>query len=236
MDSIESLLKREITLVFLISLFLILGWVIFDNALYFGFFDESADAATSTINVTVTESFTFTVVSGSTVAFGNISSDTRYSTHETMFSIDTNSADGWNVTAGRDRVNAALVSDGNTSVNISDGGATGPDPLTGGVPSCSTATIWPNSNASRGLGFTVFSASAATTIKDSCWGTGGNNISVLNKYAAFPTSASALKIIRNANNDTTTQRFTVGYLLEIRSTQQATNYTGDIVYTGTAAP
>mgnify|MGYP001618907332 FL=1 len=235
MDKIKDV-KKEISVISLIALGVLVGWVVYDNYLYFALFPgaRQASAANIGLSVTVSETFTFSIVSGSQIPFGSIANGTKYNTHETVMSVLTNSADGWSVTAGRDRTNSTFVSDGAPSTYINDTGTAGPEPATN-VPSC-TAAVWPAVGTSRGLGFSVFSASAATSIKDSCWGTGGHTNDTLNKYAALAASVSATKIARNAAVDTSTQYISVGYLLEILSSQGATSYKGEVIYSGTQAP
>lgn len=233
----KKIMKKEISVISLIVLGVLLGWVVYDNYLYFALFPgaRQASAANTGFSVSITESFAFSIVSGSQIPFGAITSGNKYATHETVMSVVTNSADGWSVTAGRDRTNSTLVSDGAPTIYINDTGTAGPEPAAN-VPTTCGAAIWPTAGTSRGLGFSVFSASAATSIKDSCWGTGGHTNDALNKYAALATSVSPTKIVRNAAIDASTQYISVGYLLEILASQGATSYEGEVIYSGTQSP
>ncbi len=188
-------------------------------------------------------SLTLTLDGGGVVAFGTITSGTRL-TGTTRLKVTQTSATSINITAGRQRANttpATLASNAfpNIVSNQIDDDINGIDVFNGISPGCTTVgshpAIWPSQGAvSTGLGFSNW---AASTGKDTtCWGTGTTQSDSLNQYAALQASSSASSFINISSSPPATLYTSIGYSLEVRSTQKATLYSGGVVFTATALP
>lgn len=240
-DSNNNILKEiKITVVLGLAIFFV--WTVTDNSFYFSFFNPpSAEAASSagtgTVTVTVASNITITIDGtcnndntcdlDSTAAFGTLTAATANDANVRVKSV---SNDTITLAVGRDRVNPAttLASSADTSVNISDT-AGGVDVFTGCVSP--VPQVWAN-GSSTGLGFSVW---AASNNKDTaCWGTGSTDSDALNEYAALQASASASTAW--TTTAVGTQYASVGFTIDVTTTQRATTYTGDVVFTGTTAP
>lgn len=233
----------EIKTLSILGVVLFFAWTVYDNGLYFSFFNPlPAEAATSagtgTLSLTVGPSITLTIDgtcnndnscdADSAASFGTLTAGTANDSNVRVKSV---SNDTVTLAVGRDRATpaTALASAADpTNINISDT-AGGINVFTGCV---SPATAVWGDGSSTGLGFSVW---AATENKDNtCWGTGTTDSDALNKYAALQASASA----STAWTSTTigTRYASVGFSLGVSATQQATTYAGDVVFTGTTTP
>lgn len=223
-------MKKEIVYIGTIALILFLGWSLYDNQQYFRALDiKLAKATTSaaTLNASVAAgAVSLTVVSGSTVQFGTITAGTaRYSS--TDFYVSCN--DTVDVSFGRDRSSptTTLASGADPSTyNISDTSG-GIDAFTG----CSSpvTAVWGAS--STGLGFSLYKAAEA---KDTtCWGDGTTKTDANNKYAALQASSGA-STAWTTTTIATDIYASVGWALDVSSSQYATSYTGQVVINATA--
>ncbi|MCC6934717.1 MAG: hypothetical protein IT406_03480 [Candidatus Yanofskybacteria bacterium] len=180
-------------------------------------------------------SLTLTIESGGTVSFGTLGFQSRV-TRTTNLRIDTTNATGYQLSAGRQRAiaNVTLASSANPgSVYIDDIG--GGIDVFGGLGGSCGAAQWPAaSGASTGLGFTVW---AASINKDTtCWGAGSTESAIENRYAALQASSAASAFLSATSNSPNPSFASVGYSLEITQLQQATGYSGQVIFTGTTAP
>jgi hypothetical protein len=234
---------KEIKIITILGLVLFFAWTTYDNNIYFSFFnppttEAATSAGTATVEVTIGSSITFTIVgtcnndntcdANASASFGTITVGTANDSNVRVKSV---SNDTITLAIGRRRAGPAttLASSADaTNINISDT-AGGIDVFTGcGSP---VTQAWGN-GVSTGLGFSVWGAS---NNKDTtCWGTGTTDSDALNKYAALQASASA-----NSAWTTTaigTQYASAGFTLDVTTTQQATTYTGGVIFTGTTTP
>ncbi|GEM_PF-7107999 len=189
-----------------------------------------------------TTSLTLTLDGGATIAFGTLANGTRV-TNTTRLKVTQTGAGSVNITAGRQRANstpATLASNAAPAIlsNQIDDDIDGID-VFNGISNCSTVgshpAIWPSqSGVSTGLGFSNW---AASTGKDTtCWGTGTTVADSLNQYAVLQASSSASSFINIASSPPATLYASVGYSLEVKSTQKATVYSGGVVFTATSLP
>ena len=88
---------------------------------------------------------------------------------------------------------------------------------------------------STGLGFTLW-ADSNTSKETACWGTGTTETDTLNRYAALEASAAASSFINIAASPPATLYTSIGYSLDVGSTQKATDYDGGVVFTATVSP
>lgn len=239
--------KKELYILGVIFFALVIAWNIYDyrGSIVSSVRPEALAAAQShsaSLSVTVAQSITLTQVIGATVAFGTLTPGTPV-TGKTGLQISTNGA-GMNITAGHQKAiaNATLAS-GNIPVTsqktICDqksgcaaGTIAGNIIAFAGLP-CAAAT-WVN-GTSLGLGFSVYGFTGGSA-KAACWGTGTTSIDPLNKYAALQASASASSIISSTGYTNANTITSVGYKLDVSSSQQATSYNGGVVYTATSTP
>jgi len=180
--------------------------------------------AGATINLTITET---------TINLGSVNAGTRV-TATTQIKIDTNSANGYEVSVGRDRSNPAhtLASEADPqNVYISD--TAGGINVFDGLTTCNAPAVWV-SGSSTGLGFTLYESDID---KDtSCWGTGITETDANNKYAALQASASASAFLDTTSNTPNPSYASVGWSLDVSPIQRATDYTGQVVFTATVNP
>ena len=193
-------------------------------------------AWSNTRSFTVTaggDTMTLTIDAGSWINFSSITISQKIANLTTRLKVDTNSADGWTVTAGRDHVGTGILYSRGDGTEINDA-STGINNMTDSLPApCNTET-WPVSvDISSGLGFTVW---ASDTKDTTCWGTGTTVSDTLNKYAAFPASASPATIVGDTNAVPNPSYHSVGYSLEVLNTQKATSYEGDVIFSATTSP
>jgi len=227
------MIKKEIIWVGIVAVVLFVGWSLYDNQQYFRVLDikpAEATTATATLNASVAAgAVTLQITSGGTVDFGTITAGTpKYSS--TDFYVSAN--DTVNVSFGRKRSNPAttLASSANpSSYNISDT-AGGVDVFTG----CSSpvTAVWV-SGSSTGLGFSLYKASENKNT--TCWGTGTSKTDSANKYAALQASSSASTAWTTVSIATNVYA-SVGWVLDVPTSQAATSYTGDVIINATATP
>ena len=114
-------------------------------------------------------------------------------------------------------------------INIDDNEATNGLQEFGGDET--TTAIWLDAT-SIGLGFTVWDASVNKN--ETYWGAGSSVGDNANRYAALPASASSFTIW--TTNATGTQYASIGWSLDVASTQQATTYSGFVIFKATTTP
>lgn len=236
-------MNKKLTIFLSIVGVMFTAWVGVDNKIYFDFFaPEEAIAATgsgtSTLNVTVAPSITFTIDGtcdndntcdlNAAASFGTITAGTANDANVRVKSV---SNDTVTLAVGRDRASPAhaLASSADPSNIFVSDTAGGLDVFTGcGSP---VSQLWSN-GTSTGLGFSVW---AATENKDTtCWGSGTTDSDANNKYAALQASSAASTAWISTSSGT--KYASVGFTLDVTTVQRATTYTGDIVFTGTTTP
>jgi len=79
------------------------------------------------------------------------------------------------------------------------------------------------------LGFTVYASSA--TKNTAWWGTGTTKDDALNKYAGFP--ADETTIMEHTGYTSAETTTSIGYKLDVQSTQVSGDYDGEVIYTAT---
>jgi len=234
---------KEIKIITVLGLALFFSWTTYDNGLYFSFFNSStAEAATSpatgTVTVTVASNITISIDGTCnndntcdldvTAQFGTLGAGTA---NDANVRVKTDSNTTVTLTIGRDRSSptTTLASSADaTNINISDT-AGGIDVFTGCVSP--VTQTWVDAS-STGLGFSLW---AATENKDTtCWGTGVNDSDANNKYAALQASSSASTIWTTTSSGI--KYASVGYTLDITTSQRSTSYTGDVIFTATTTP
>jgi len=163
-----------------------------------------------------------------TASFGSVTAGTANDSNVRVKSV---SNDTVSLAVGRDRATPAVSLASSTdasNTNISDT-AGGVDVFTG----CTSPVpqTWAN-GSSTGMGFSLW---AATENKDNtCWGTGTSDSDALNEYAALQASAAASTAWSSTSNGT--KYASVGFTLDVTTTQRGTTYTGVVVFTGTTTP
>lgn len=159
----------------------------------------------------------FTVAPSRTVSFGDVTPETpvtgytdlKVRTDAPQFILKTKRAD----TAG---TTMDLISDNSKDI---------PDRTPwNGVDS---ATTW--GLGEYMLGFTVYASNA--TKNTTWWGTGTTKDDALNKYAGFP--ADETTIMQHTGYTSSETTTSVGYKLNVQSTQVSGDYDGEVIYTAT---
>ncbi len=237
-------LKKEFYILVLIFIGIILSWNAYDYRTSLVGGSEAMAAATgkiASLSVTVAQSITLTQTTGGTVAFGTLTAGTRV-TGATGLTVLTNGT-GMNISAGRQRANT-------TSATLASGAAPGIvsnqiDDDAGGIDvfssisNCAVATSHPSiwgSGSSTGLGFSNYAFRGGSAKSTTCWGSGTTTTDALNQYAALQASASAASFISSNGYSAGNTNVSIGYSLDVITTQKATAYSGGIVFTATSNP
>lgn len=234
---------KEVKVITILGLIFFFAWTVYDNGLYFSFFNPStAQAATgsgtATVEVTIQSSITFSIAgtcnndntcdTNASASFGTITAGTANDSNVQVKSV---SNDTITLAIGRRRATPAttLASSADAAnINISDT-AGGIDVFTGCVSPVTQA--WKD-GVSTGLGFSVWKAS---NNKDTtCWGSGTTDSDANNKYAALQASSSATSAWTTTAIGT--QYASAGFSLDVTTAQQATTYSGGVIFTGTTTP
>lgn len=98
-----------------------------------------------------------------------------------------------------------------------------------GIGGCPANTdVW----SGTGFGFTVWGATANKST--TCWGTGTAQLDAFNEYAGFPTTTTT---IHTVTSGPVAGSFTsIGYKVDVPTTQKSGTYSGPVTYTATATP
>ena len=156
-----------------------------------------------------------------TVNLGNLTPGTPV-TGSSVCTATTNANGGYNLAVRKDDATDTTM-DKNTeaAVNIADLTAWDPTDL-------GNAAVW----SGTGLGFTVFESTA--TKNTDWWGTGSTVTDAANKYAGF--NAAQTDIMRHTAYADLATTTTIGYKLDVPSTQKSGAYSGAITYQATTTP
>jgi hypothetical protein len=162
-----------------------------------------------------------------TVNLGNLTPGTPV-TGTSACRAETNANGGYNLAVRRDdATETTMDKDSEPTVNIADLTAWDPAATAG----AGNAIVWDEDNT-VGLGFTVFASEA--TKNTTWWGTGANVTDAANKYAGFaPAQTDIMRHTAYVGTPTTTS---VGYKLDVPSTQKSGIYSGAITYQATTTP
>ena len=187
---------------------------------------REAQAATATYGVTlqtnVQEVITLTCDSA-TVNLGNLTPGTPV-TGTSVCTGTTNANGGYNLAVLRNDATTTMDKTTDQTVDITDKTTWDPTASAG----AGNAVTW----AGTGLGFTVFASTANKST--TWWGTGTTVTDANNKYAGFPVAyANIMSYTSYSAASTTTS---IGYKLDVPSTQKSGAYDGIITYQATSTP
>lgn len=181
-------------------------------------FASSADAATDTVSLStsVQEYLSFSITSGDTVSFGNLTPGTPIC-HATgsVASVTTNAANGY--TMGLSDATAAP----NSCLRHTD--------TTTYIAKYAGTIAVPTSWTGTGLGITMY---AADTNKEAAWGTGTTVCDANNKYAGVPEAATTAHTVTGYHATADTSSW--GWKLDAPGTQKTGSYSGNVTFTATA--
>ena len=187
---------------------------------------EKAQATTATFGVTlqtnVQEVITLTCDSA-TVNLGNLVPGTPV-TGTSVCTGTTNANGGYNLAVLRNDATTTMDKTTDATIDITDKTVWDPAASAG----AGNAATW----SGTGLGFTVFASTA--TKSNTWWGTGTTVIDANNKYAGFP--AAYADIMRHTTYSATATTTSIGYKLDVPTTQKSGAYDGIITYQATSTP
>lgn len=180
----------------------------------------STNADTVSVSTNVQTVVTFGVDSG-TMNLGNLTPTTPV-TGTSVLTVDTNDMSGYYLQASYTTATCAAA----TTLCHSDTTTTITDKTDfTGIADCTESAVW----SGTGLGFTVF---AADTNKDTtCWGAGTTVTHASNKYVGFPSVAKT--ILNTTSGPLADDDTSVGYKLDVATTQKSGAYSGSVVFTAT---
>ena len=183
--------------------------------------NNKAEAATddATLTTTVLEYLTFSLTTGDTVSFGNLTPGTPIAAPATgtIASITTNAANGYTLGLhdGEAGSNSSMTHT-DTVTKITD--------VTSGT--IETPAAW---GTSTGVGITLF---AADTSKEAKWGTGTTYNDSNNNYAAVPQTAAVAHTVTGFLSSTDTSSW--AFKIDVPNTQKTGAYSGTVTFTATA--
>ncbi len=184
---------------------------------------KEAQATTATYGVTlqtnVQEVMTLSCDSA-TVNLGNLVPGTPV-TGTSVCTGTTNANGGYNLAVLRNDATTTMDKTTDQSIDITD--KTAWDPTGSG-----NAATW----TGTGLGFTVFASTA--TKSTTWWGAGASVTDASNKYAGFPSAYANIMVHAAFSAVATTT--SIGYKLDVPSTQKSGAYDGVITYQATSIP
>ena len=186
---------------------------------------QLANAATATpytvtLQTNVQEVITLSC-DAATVNMGNLTPGTPV-TGTSVCTGTTNANGGYDLLVKRDDADTTMDKVSDATVNIVDKTVWDPTANTNN----GNAAVW----SGTGLGFTVFASTA--TKSTVWWGTGATVTDVLNKYAGFPTAAANIMVYASYNSAGTTT--SIGYKLDVPTTQRSGAYDGTVTYSATS--
>lgn len=201
--------------------FVVLAAIVSLSMLFSGSFDNKVKAATddATLTTTVLEYLTFTLTTGDTVPFGNLTPGTPIPAPSsgTIATVTTNSGNGYTIglhdgVASTD--SSMLHTDATTRIT---------DVTAGDI---TTPAVW---GTSTGVGITLF---AADTTKEAKWGTGTTYNDANNKYAAVPETATTAHTAAGFKSGADTSSW--AFKIDVPNTQKTGAYSGTVTFTATA--
>ncbi|MEI6498512.1 MAG: hypothetical protein WCO23_00970 [bacterium] len=198
--------------------FIILGLVVFAGVLFAQFTNkqERVEAATTTLSTNVLEYLTFSLTSGDTVPFGDLTPGTPIAAPSsgTVGSVTTNSANGY-------------------TIGLSDGSGTNSALLhtdtTTYIPDYAGTIAVPTTWTGVGVGISLF---AADTSKEAKWGSGTTYDDSSNKYAGVPAAATTAHTVTGYHEGADTSSW--AFKIDVANSQKTGAYSGDVTFTATA--
>jgi len=181
---------------------------------------KQSEAATDTVTLTTTvlQYLTFSVTTGGTVAFGNLTPGTPIAAPATgtVASVTSNSANGYTIglSDGVAAANSSMLHT-DTTTRVTDYAGTIASP-----------TTW----TGTGVGATLYAADSNKNT--TTWGAGTTYDDVLNKYAGIPQNATTAHTVTgfHASADTSTW----GFKIDVPNAQKTGAYSGTVTFTATA--
>lgn len=171
---------------------------------------------TATLSTTVLAYLSFSLTTGDTVEFGDLTPGTAIPAPAsgTVASVATNAANGY-------------------TVGLHDGSATDSsmvhtDEATKIADYAGTIAV-PTSWTGTGVGITLF---AADTAKEAAWGTGTTYNDANNKYAGIPEAATTAHTVTGVVSGTDTSSW--AFKIDVPNTQKTGAYEGVVTFTATA--
>jgi hypothetical protein len=186
---------------------------------------ELSVGATATDQVTLTTSVaeTISIDCGADVDLGTLTPGTPVTGSSTC-TTTTNANGGYNLQVKRDDADTTMDKTTDASINIADKTAWDPTASAGN----GNAATW----SGTGLGFAVYASTA--TKNTTWWGAGTTEGDALNKYAGFPSAYANVMVHASYSAGSTTN--TIGYKLDVPSTQRSGAYDGTITYQAVSTP
>ena len=242
-------IKKELYVLGVIFFTLVIAWNVYDykNSIVSSVRPDAL-AATGThiasLSVTVAQSITLTQTTGSSVLFGTLTPGTKV-TGATGLTITTNGT-GMNITAGRQRAITSVTLASNAAPTLAtneicdaktgcpSGTIAGNMPVFTGLLSPCASGVWA-AGTSLGLGFTNYAFRGGSAKNATCWGTGTTVTDANNKYSALQASVGASSFISSSGYTSGNVNVSVGYALDVSSSQKATSYNGGVVFTATSS-
>jgi len=202
----------------------ILSALVFFILLYAGNYGPTkpSEAATdtTTLTTTVLQYISFSLTSGDTVPFGDLTPGTPIPAPSsgTIASVTTNAANGYTIGLhdGESGSNSSMTHTDDTVTKITD--------FTLG--NITTPVVW---GAGTGVGITLF---AADTSKEAKWGTGTTYNDSNNKYAAVPETATTAHTVTGFREGADTSSW--AFKIDVPNTQKTGAYSGTVTFTATA--
>jgi hypothetical protein len=177
-------------------------------------------SATDSVILSTTVAETISLDCGTDVNLGTLTPGTPVTGSSTC-TVTTNANGGYNLQVKRDDADTTMDKTTDATTNIAD--KTAWDPTGSGNGATWTGT---------GLGFTVFASTA--TKSTTWWGTGTTETDANNKYAGFPTAYTNVMVHTAYSSSSTTN--SIGYKLDVPSTQKSGAYDGTITFQAVSTP
>lgn len=190
------------------------------------FFIKNIKAATDTEQVTlsVTVAGEMSISCDASVDLGTLTPSTPV-TGTSVCTVTTSAENGYDLKVMRDDATSTLDKISEGATDISD--KTTWDPTANG--GTGNAATW----SGTGLGFTVFASTA--TKSTTWWGTGTTETDANNKYAGIPPTTYATIMDHDSYSESATTN-SIGFKLDVPSTQKSGSYDGTITFQSVTKP
>lgn len=186
--------------------------------------DYQVESHTDSVTLTTTVAEVISLDCGSDVEFGTLTPGTPV-TGTTTCTVTTNANGGYDLKVRRDDTDTTMDKTTDATVNITDKTDWDPTANSGN----GNAATW----SGTGLGFTLFASTA--TKNTTWWGTGTTVTDALNKYAGLPpTTYTDIMVHTSYSSGSTTN--SIGYKLDVPTTQRSGAYDGSITFQATTTP
>ena len=184
--------------------------------------DYQTGSHTDSVTLTTTVAEVISLDCGADVNFGTLTPATPVTGSSTC-TVTTNANGGYNLKVKRDNSDYTMKHSafGTNGAYITD--KTAWDPTGSG-----NAAVW----GTTGLGFTLYSSTA--TKSTTWWGAGTTETDAANKYAGMPLAYANVMIHTAYSSGSTTN--SIGYKLDVPTTQRSGVYSGSVTYQVTTTP